>query len=71
MRRFLDVSFAPIRTQCLRAVFEASGQDGKYAAVAVEEWEALTPKTELPSRRPAPPADASVCRGGGAREDKK
>jgi len=40
---FADVSFDPITTQCLRAVFDASGEDGKHAALAVQEWEALAP----------------------------
>ena len=61
MQTFLDVSFPRIETQCLRAVFNASGSEGHYAAVAVEEWEALTPVAALPSTRGAPPADASAC----------
>ena len=61
MRAFLDVSFPKIKTQCLRAVFDASGTEGHYAAVAVEEWEALAPKAELPNKRGAPPRDAASC----------
>jgi Glycosyl hydrolases family 43 len=61
MRTFLDVSFPKIETQCLRAVFNASGTDGNYAAVAVEEWEALAPAAALPSTRGAPPTDAGAC----------
>ena len=61
MRTFLDVSFPKIKTQCLRAVFNASGSEDRYAAVAVEEWEALAPKAELPARRGVPPSDASAC----------
>jgi len=61
MRTFLDVSFPTIETQCLRAVFNASGREGNYAAVAVEEWEALTPAAALPSTRGVPPTDAGVC----------
>jgi hypothetical protein len=41
---FVDVTFGPITTPCLRAVFEASGAEGRYAGVAVQEWEALAPK---------------------------
>jgi hypothetical protein len=62
MRTSLDVSFAPIRTQCLRAVFDASGSEGKYAAVAVEEWEALAPNPQASSKLPRPPGDVSACR---------
>jgi hypothetical protein len=61
MRTFLDVSFPKIKTQCLRAVFDASGTEAHYAAVAVEEWEALAPKAELPSKRGSPPPNATVC----------
>ncbi len=61
MQTFLDVSFPKLETQCLRAVFNASGSEGHYAAVAVEEWEALTPLAALPSTRVGPPADASAC----------
>ncbi len=63
MGSFLDVKFPSIQTRCLRAVFNASGTEDRYAAVAVEEWEALTPKAELPSKRGLPPADAAGCPG--------
>lgn len=44
------VAFAPVTTRCLRAVFDASSANGSYAAVAVKEWEALspTPATAVP-----------------------
>ena len=61
MRSFLDVSFPKIKTSCLRAVFDASGSEGHYAAVAVEEWEALTPKATLPAKWGLPPADTTAC----------
>jgi hypothetical protein len=38
-----SVRFAPVSTRCLRAVFDASGDDGAHAGVAVQEWEALAP----------------------------
>lgn len=41
--RFNEVRFDPITTTRLRAVFNASGSSDHYAAVAVQEWEALTP----------------------------
>lgn len=41
---FVDVAFDAISTQCLRAVFEASGDGKQYAGVAVQEWEALAPQ---------------------------
>jgi hypothetical protein len=40
---FNEVSFDTIATQRVRAVFQASGSGEKYAAVAVQEWEALAP----------------------------
>ena len=39
-----DVTFDPVTTRCLRAVFDASGSEQQYAGVAVQEWEALAPK---------------------------
>ena len=38
-----DVTFDTIKTQCLRAVFDASGGGANYAGVAVQEWQALEP----------------------------
>ncbi len=49
------VRFPAIRTRCLRAVFDASGSGARRAAVAVQEWEALTPHATLPK-----PASATV-----------
>ncbi|TCP37322.1 family 43 glycosylhydrolase [Sphingomonas sp. BK235] len=39
-----SMTFAPVTTRCLRAILDASGVDGHYAGVAVEEWEALAPR---------------------------
>jgi hypothetical protein len=58
-RAFVDVSFDPVTTRCLRAVFDASGDGQQYAGVAVEEWEALAPQAAKPSVLPAPPATGS------------
>jgi hypothetical protein len=38
---FNEVHFDAVKTKRLRAVFTASGSSGHYAAVAVQEWEAL------------------------------
>lgn len=38
---FVEVSFKPVTTKCLRAVFTASSASGSTAGVAVEEWETL------------------------------
>jgi hypothetical protein len=46
---FADITFDAVTTQCLRAVFDASGDSGQYAAVAVQEWEALAPNTLSPT----------------------
>jgi hypothetical protein len=40
---FVDVKFDSVTTRCFRALFNASGDGLKYAAVAVQEWEALAP----------------------------
>lgn len=61
MKSFIEVNFPQIETQCLRAVFNASGRKGNYAALAVEEWEAMAPAAALPSTRGTPPPDASAC----------
>jgi hypothetical protein len=49
MGSFVDVNFDPVTTRCLRAVFNASGDGQQYAAIAVEEWEALAPALVTPS----------------------
>ncbi|WP_254775247.1 family 43 glycosylhydrolase [Pseudoxanthomonas sp. GM95] len=41
------VTFRPVTTRCLRAVLDASGGASQYAAVAVQEWEALAPQPVL------------------------
>ena len=46
MDGYNDVTFAPVTTTCLRAVFDASSKDGTSAAVAVQEWEALAPQAQ-------------------------
>jgi hypothetical protein len=46
---FAETLFDPITTRCLRAVFNASGNGTKYAAVAVVEWEALKPMPVAPA----------------------
>jgi hypothetical protein len=43
LEKFNEVRFDPITTTRLRATFTASGSAGHYAAIAVQEWEALTP----------------------------
>lgn len=56
MDGFNAVSFAPVTTRCLRAVFDASGDGKTWAAVAAQEWEALAPEaviTAAGSRAPA------------------
>ncbi|WP_031236578.1 family 43 glycosylhydrolase [Asticcacaulis sp. AC460] len=44
---FNSVSFAPVTTKCLRAVFDASTDGKTFAAVAAQEWEALTPEATV------------------------
>lgn len=60
---FVDVKFNTVTTRCLRAVFDASGDGQKYAGVAVQEWEALAPKTVAPSalKKLAPAGDAELA----------
>ncbi|MGN6270216.1 MAG: family 43 glycosylhydrolase [Sphingomonas sp.] len=46
-----ETSFGAVTTRCLRAVFDASGHDGAYAGLAVQEWQALAPKARIPADR--------------------
>ncbi len=55
---FQQAQFAPITTRCLRAVFDASGDAGRHAAVAVQEWQALAP---APVPATHPPAGRPSC----------
>jgi hypothetical protein len=55
---YADIIFDPIQTQCLRAVFNASGEGAKYAGVAVQEWETLEPFKVTPdAMRTLTPSD--------------
>jgi hypothetical protein len=58
---FDPVSFEPVTTRCLRAVFDASGDSHQHAALAVEEWEALTLTAVKPSELPAAPTTTGSC----------
>ena len=40
---WVEVAFAPVTTRCLRLAMTASTKAAKYAALGVEEWEALAP----------------------------
>jgi hypothetical protein len=62
---FAEISFDPITTRCLRAAFNASGGGTKYAAVAVEEWEALEPLPVAPAALPALSIERGVSTGCG------
>jgi hypothetical protein len=44
---FNEVSFDQVTTTRLRAVFLTSGSGERYAAVAVQEWEALAPTPQM------------------------
>ena len=59
-QKWIDVSFDAVTTPCLRAVMMASGGKGQYAALAVEEWEALAPTPVVEKDLPARPKQA-VC----------
>jgi hypothetical protein len=51
--RFQEIAFAPVTTRCVRAVFDASGDSGGHAAIAVQEWEVLaTQPQRLPAASP-------------------
>jgi len=56
-----EVRFEPVTTRCLRAVFTASGKGDQHAALAVQEWEALTPSAVSPAALPSPPVGTASC----------
>lgn len=58
---FQTASFAPVRTRCLRAVFDASGAGGEHAGLAVQEWEALGSRVRPMVVRPADAPPAPGC----------
>lgn len=64
---YTEARFAPVTTRCLRAVLQASTDGKTHAAVAAQEWEALsvTPRS-LPGRpvfaTPRPAASAECAR---------
>jgi Glycosyl hydrolases family 43 len=62
---YADITFDPIQTQCLRAVFNASGEGAKYAGVAVQEWKALEPVAVAPTALRALTPSASDATGCG------
>jgi hypothetical protein len=58
---FQSAAFAPVAARCVRAVFEASGAQGAYAGLAVQEWEVLAPTIQAPrsGSGSAPACDAA------------
>ncbi|MBL0173290.1 MAG: family 43 glycosylhydrolase [Gemmatimonadaceae bacterium] len=58
---FNRVEFVPVTTRCLRAVFDASTDGATYAAVAAQEWQALSTRATVPRRRSAPGAASATC----------
>ncbi len=60
------VRFALVTTRCLRAVFDASRAGVSHAALAVKEWEALSPIAQpvTPADRVAAPCDRVPERHG-------
>ncbi|GAA0447646.1 MULTISPECIES: family 43 glycosylhydrolase [Sphingomonas] len=55
---FQQTRFAPVRTRCLRAIFQAARVNGTNAGMAVQEWEVLTRR---PTRVTLPPEPALPC----------
>jgi hypothetical protein len=52
------VDFVPVRTRCLRAMFDASTDGSTYAAVALQEWAVFSARAR-PPRRPSVKLGAS------------
>ncbi len=57
----VSVGFAPIRTRCLRAVFDASTDGATFAAVALQEWEVRSTARRTPRRVSPRGAASPVC----------
>ncbi len=55
------VTFTPVTTRCLRAVFEASTDGRTYAAVAAQEWQAHSPQLKTPLRQPVKGMASALC----------
>ena len=61
LNAYNHVSFAPVTTRCLRAVFEASTDGKTYAAVAAQEWQAFATRAMAPLRRSVKGAASTNC----------
>ncbi|MEP6835633.1 MAG: family 43 glycosylhydrolase [Gemmatimonas sp.] len=55
------VSFAPVTTRCLRAVFDASTDGKTYAAVAAQEWQAFSPQLKAPLQHSVKGVASDAC----------
>lgn len=55
------VSFTPVTTRCLRAVFDASTDGKTYAAVAAQEWQAFATRARAPLRKSVRGAASANC----------
>jgi hypothetical protein len=55
------VSFEPVTTRCLRAVFDASTDGKTYAAVAAQEWQAFSTTVKAPLRQSVRGAASASC----------
>jgi hypothetical protein len=53
------VTFTPVTTRCLRAVFDASSDGSSYAAVALQEWQVYAAQAR-PALRKSPTKAASA-----------
>lgn len=53
------VTFFPVTTRCLRAVFDASTDGKSFAAVALQEWEVYSTRAR-PPRRPSVKGEATA-----------
>lgn len=61
LQQFNAVRFNPVTTRCLRARFNASGANGHFAALGVEEFEAEAPAPVRTQDLPAIPSGRGEC----------
>jgi hypothetical protein len=55
------VTFDPVTTRCLRAVFDASTDGASYAAIALQEWEVFSTRPRAPQRPAVKGAATANC----------
>ena len=64
---FNTVSFTPVTTRCVRAMFDASTDGKTYAAVAAQEWQVMATTLQKPLRQSRKGSASPNCDTGSSR----